>query len=159
MLDATKRMRRGLAGQLGPGEVVLAAASVHRLGTTTDALLGAAAAIATESGATSFRQARPAPTRGATVDASPYLYLVVTTRRVLVLRRSALGRARDIVFEVPVADVSALQLKPGASRVDLRLDDRRTLGFETPKAPKFLPDVYRRLPELLADAKRQSESP
>ena len=29
------------------------------------------------------------------IDASPYMYLVVTSRRVMVLRRSALGRAND----------------------------------------------------------------
>lgn len=161
MLDATNRMRRRLAGRLEPGEAVLAAASVHRLGTTTDALLGAAAAIATESGATTFRPSPSTPTGGAggvAIDASPYMYLVVTSRRVMVLRRSALGRARDTLFEVPVGDVNALELKPSASRVDLRLENGRELGFETPKAPKFLPDVYRRLPELLTDAKRQSAS-
>lgn len=65
MLDATNRMRRRLAGRLEPGEAVLAAASVHRLGTTTDALLGAAAAIATESGATTFRPSPSTSTGGA----------------------------------------------------------------------------------------------
>jgi hypothetical protein len=161
MLDATKRMRRRLAGRLHDDETLLAAVSVHRTGTTAAGLRGATAAIGGGPAAgVAFRAdedadaARAGDGRGSgPAGASPYQYLVLTSRRVMVVRRSVFGRARDVVFEVPVERVTALQLRPGVGEVELRLADGRTLAFETPKAPRFLPEVYRRLPGLLAGAR------
>lgn len=155
MLDATKRLRRRLARQLHPDETVLAAVSVHREGTTTAALLGARAASTPGS---AFKYDVPTSERNRWAEsagnAGPYLYLAVTSRRVVVVRRSVLGRARDIVFEAPLGQVRSLAMKPNnAGHVELELSDDRVLLFETPKAPKFLPEVYRRLPDLLAEAK------
>ncbi len=158
MLDATKRMHRWLGGRLGSDEVVLAAVSVHREGTTSAAMLGATSAIlGAEAGSgVSFRDV---PTRDAGGDQGqaalgPFLYLVLTSRRVLVVRRSAFGRPKGVAFEAPVEEVQAMGLKPRASRVELLLSGDHSLTFETPKAPKFLPEVYRRLPALLTEAKR-----
>lgn len=155
MLDATKHLRRRLAGKLRPDETLLAAVSVHREGTTAAALDGISAAIAADqTTSVSFRETSAPDRRGGPqIDTGPYLYLALTSRRVLVVRRSALGLARDVVFEAPIGEVDALGLRPRSSAVELRLSGDRVLELETPKAPRFLPEVYRRLPDLLAEAK------
>lgn len=157
MLDATKRMEKWLGGRLGSDEVVLAGVSAHREGTTSAAMLGATSAIlGAEAGSgVSFRDVpdRDGGAGDGQAALSPYLYLVLTSRRVLVVRRSALGRPKDVAFEAPVEAVDALRLKPSAGRLELLLHGGHALTFETPKAPKFLPEVYRRLPALLARAK------
>lgn len=158
MLDATKRVRRRLAGRLGPDETLLAAVSVHRKGTTETALQGgvSGAVAAAAGGGVRFVDPEPAAADGGrsavALDVGPYLYLALTSRRVLVLRRSAFGRMREVAFEVPVGEVAELALKPGSDRVELALRRGGALAFDTPKAPRFLPEVYRRLPVLLAEA-------
>jgi len=159
MLDATTRLRRRLAGRLHSNETVSAAVSVHRPGTTAAALGGGAGgAVAAVSGTGVTFDDAPADSGDRSVlDAGPYLYLVLTSHRVLVLRRSVFGRAKDVVLDASLDEVQAIEMKPNSSRIELRLSGDRTYAFETPKAPKFLPEVYRRLPALLAEARKRDQ--
>lgn len=80
-------------------------------------------------------------------------FLVLTDARVLLVRRSAFARAKEAQVDVPLSEVDAIRVLKQSGRLDLHLTDGRTIELEVPRAFKFLPLVYERLPQLLQEAR------
>lgn len=154
MRDRTARIGRALRGHLHPGEAVLAAVAVALPGTNAARIAGAAQAAG---GAAGYRDdsglgrsRREAAALG--IESGFQFFLVVTSRRVLLARRSAFGRAREVVLAAPVGEAGVRVSKP-AQALDLVLPAGRLLRLETPRPFRHLPPVYERLPEIVAEAR------
>ena len=81
--------------------------------------------------------------------------LVLTTARVLVVRRSSLTRRLgEPIGAWPVTEAH-VDVPRGEQTLTLRVGDA-PLRFELPQAHRFLPDVYRELPALVARARAQA---
>jgi len=132
------------------GEVVVAGVELGLAGLAA-ASLGAAATAGDS--APSFRHdAELARSKAQAEDAGAKgvrFYLVLTDSRLLLVRRSVLGRAREAALDVGVEEVEAIRSRPQSHLVVVELADGRRIELETPKAFKFLPDVYRELGRLL----------
>lgn len=78
-------------------------------------------------------------------------WLLLTDRRLLLVSRTLLNRAGATVLDVPIADVASITTSTAGQSVTLHLPDDVTVALETPKAFRFLPDVYHRLPSIVED--------
>ena len=155
MRDITQRLARRLSADLDADELVLAGVAVAAAGTFSAAITGAARAadgppsVAPDGELARTRRRHEDQGLGRAVG----FYLLLTDRRVLLVARNAFGLARGVVLDVPVSQVEHLRPPTRSMKLTLVLVDGRTLALEAPKAPKFLPPVYRQLGELLARAK------
>ena len=152
--DKTSSIGRRVGHLLRPGEAVRAGVELSLPGRKAAQLAGAArSADGTYAHrddpelVRSIEQARDLGIEGQS------FFLVLTDARVLLVRRSAFGRAKDAVVDVPLAEVDAIHARKQADRIDLSLVDGRTIKLEVPRAFKFLPLVYERLPRLLEEAR------
>src|SRR5690606_16456922 len=168
--DRTAAIARSIASSLEPGETVLAAVHVQRPGTLASAMSGAASgAVAGALGTgvafsgdgsaqtTEWRQtAERAGVDAECLQKAVWLILALTTRRLLLVRRSRLtGRPKGVLAAWPVHQVKALRVPPNGDTIDVELEGV-TLALELPLAHKFLPDVYLQLPALLDQARAGS---
>ena len=81
------------------------------------------------------------------------MVLALTDRRLLLYRASRLGgKPKDLLAEWPVGKVDAIDPPRNNQKLTVTIDGRQ-LSLETPQVPKFLPDVYGKLPKLLDGAK------
>lgn len=154
MRDITERLARRLRDRLDPGERVLAGVSLNAKGTMSASISGAARAstgvpsVAPDGELADVR--RDHADLGVT---GVRFHLLLTDRRVVLVRRNAFGLAREVTFAAPLAEVDSIQVSTRSTAVPLRLVDGRVLELETPKAPRFLPPVYADLPSRLAAAR------
>ena len=89
-----------------------------------------------------------------------YLALVLTPSRLLLLRRSRLTRrVREPLAVRPVADVDRIEVPRGGRHPHDPPRRGGAAGLELPLAHRFLPEVHRELPALLARAQAATEDP
>ncbi len=160
--DLTIAVTKRLRGALAPGEQVLAGVAVDLAGTTAAALgAGAGAAVSSTTGvdtvplgdnASGLPAAKNAA-KEAGLDGGPRLVLALTSARVLLLKRRPFGVVGPVALDVPLADVKELAMSKRSQKVTLTTV-RGTVPLELPKAWKFLPEVYGRVPELFAQARQ-----
>lgn len=165
--DLTTEIAGSIRTELLSGESVLAGVHVQRPGTNANAISGAASgavvgALGTPptipggdpEGTAEWRQ--EAERAGSDADSTAkavWLILVITTKRVLLIRRSRLtGKPRGILAAWPVSRVAGIRVPRSGSSVHVDLEGA-SLQLELPVAHKFLPDVYRNLPKHLEDAR------
>ena len=155
MRDKTAALAKHVRPHLRPGESVLAAVAVALHGTGAARMAGAASG----DGSPSFKgdnklAASKAEAAKLGIAKGFQFYLVLTSLRLLLVRRSAFGRSKEVVFEVALDALEGIRASKGAQAVFVQFgDERKDLRLETPKPFKFLPPVYERLPALLAEAK------
>ena len=171
--DETPRIARRVATHLNPGEQVLAGIYLQRPGTRSAAMGGGSSAAVTGAiGGHAFGVAgeddhdrrrlgswiEQCAALGVDEPAAKrtiYAALVVTDARALVVRRSSLTRRLgELVLASPI-DAAAVEVPRGGSELTL-LVGGSPLRFELPQEHRFLPDVYRELPRLVADARAAS---
>lgn len=164
--DQTEKIGRAIRHHLDGHETVIAGVHVQSPGTHAAGLAGGV------SGAVAGATGTPFSTSGldsaehdrweqeaarTNVDArstrrAVNMYLVLTDRRLLLVRRSRLtGRAREVLAEWPLAEGGAIRVPRNAQALILE-HAQGSLHLELPLAHKFLPDVYRELPRLHRDA-------
>jgi len=162
--DPTGRIARAVRGLLEPGEDVVLAVKVQRPGTHSAQLEGAA------TGAISGATDTPYAARGGTdpdharwleqavsLGIAPeaaqrviHLFLVITSSRVLLVRRSRLmGRAQELIAAWPRTSLRASKITATSHTVQLEVDGA-PLHLELPKAAKHLPAAYREIAGHLA---------
>lgn len=165
--DLTQAIAPAVQGHLTPGERVLAAVHVQRPGTTS---AGTSAAV---SGAVSGSVDLPPSFAGEEYDAdgswartltsmgvepgiagrAVWLTLVLTTTRLLLLRRSRLtGRLRELAGSWSLRDVERLDVPRRGNALTIH-GGTTALELELPQAHRFLPDVYRELPSRFQEAR------
>lgn len=171
--DETARLARRVAGHLEPGEEVIAAVLLQRPGTLSAEVKGATSGAVTGAiGGTAYAPGREdaedrADRAGwvaqcealgvdrALAERTIHSALVLTTARVLVVRRSSLTRRLgEPIGAWPVTEAH-VDVPRGEQTLTLRVGDA-PLRFELPQAHRFLPDVYRELPALVARARAQA---
>lgn len=152
--DKTRSIGTQVRGLLRAGEAVRAGVEVALPGRMAAQLAAAARA---SDGLASFRDdpelARSAEQARAMGIEGKNFFLVLTDARLLLVRRSAFARAKEAQLDVPLSEVDAIRVRKQVGRIDLHLTDGRTIELETPRAFKFLPLVYERLPQLLQEAR------
>lgn len=168
--DRTTQIARAIASELTPSESVLAGVHVQRPGTTASAVAGGASGAVAGAlsapmtfpdgggaGADTWRrEAEQAGSDSDGVAKAIWLILVITTERVLLIRRSRLsGRPKGILAEWPLSHVEGIRVPRNGTSVHVVLQGT-SLELELPLAHGFLPDVYRKLPALLQQARKES---
>lgn len=163
--DDTRLIAKRIAEHLEPGEHVLAGVQLQRPGTFTAELeAGVSGAVnANFDLPPNFRDADPAmeeawreQTATARVDAETakraiWVYLVLTSSRLLLVRRSRLlrWRPREVIAAWPLEEIERIEVPRNGDRVTVHHGVAGSLDFELPQAHKFLPQVYRDLPSIL----------
>lgn len=165
--DRTATIAKRVARWLEPGEVVLAGIDVQSPGTHSagfagasgGAHAGAAGSPMTFSGAGAdqhrrwVHQAEQVGLDPEAAHTSIWMHLVLTSRRLLLIRCSRLTRRPlDVLGAWPVGDVEAIVVPRGGSSTTITVGGNE-LRLELPHSQKFLPDVYRELPARWADAR------
>lgn len=165
--DRTAEIARSISSDLEPGEIVLAGVQVQRPGTTASGMsgavdgavtgaLGTAISFRDDDGKTVSEWQQAAGAAGAATEKltkAIWLILALTTQRLVLMRRSRLtGKPAGVLAAWPVDQIAAIRVPRNGDFIHVDLDGT-TLTLELPQAHKFLPDVYRRLPELLARAR------
>lgn len=161
--DDTRRIAKRVDRFLKPGEEVLAGVHLQQPGTFsaemqsgTSAAVGAAMDLPPTFPEDDPNQERT--WRGqtgsvgideATAKRSMFVYLVITSSRLLILRRSRLlrWRPREVIAAWPLAEIERVEVPHNGERVTVR-HGAGFLTFELPQTHKFLPQVYRDLPAL-----------
>lgn len=170
--DPTPAVRRALRGRVLPAdEDVLAGVYVQRPGTdqaardvATSAAIGSSTGIhgatfSTQGGAAWDRWAQdavgPHQAGAAAHRSAIWFVLAVTTKRLVLVRRSRLTRRpRDIFAAWPLTDVDRIVVPRGSSTLRIVRGETELL-LELPLAHKFLPEVYRELPAILDRARAE----
>lgn len=153
MRDRTKAITSAIGSQLSEGEAVLGAVSVALPG------VGAARIVSAGRVADGHFPAQAGVDHIAREGAAAFgidglqFHLVVTDARLLLVRRSVFGRAKQVVLVLPLGEVAAFRLPRASQTYVLEHIDGRSLKLELPKAPKFLPEVYTALPARFRDAR------
>lgn len=161
--DRTASIARGVRGHLASGEEVIAGVHVQVPGTLAAGMAGAAsgaqagaldvAVTLSDAGGAEGARWRQEAAEVGYVDRRPsrgMLLLVLTTARVLLVHRSLfLGRALNLAGNWPIAAVDRIEVPSNGSSLKLRFTSGADLILELPHAHRFLPDVYRALPQLL----------
>lgn len=150
MRDRTAALARRIHGDLRPGEEVLAAVGLARHGTAAVALAAGARAA---DGVAVFGGLPELSEEPKEITGTHFL-LSVTSQRILLHRRSLFGRPKEIVLATELDDGVDIRISKQGHAVFLVSRDGAELRLETPKAFRFLPDVYERLPETIAAARR-----
>ncbi|MFP4513836.1 MAG: hypothetical protein ACLFRV_12885 [Acidimicrobiales bacterium] len=164
--DPTPAITRAARDHLLPGEEVVAGVHVQMPGTNGAAMSGAASGAvgatldlppsvghSDDEGVQRWRSAAVA--MGVDPEAARRMIwsaLALTTSRLLVLRRSRLSRrVVGAGAAWPVGEVEIVVPRQGSTLTIHRRE--LSLPFELPTAHKFLPEVYRELPERLAEVR------
>lgn len=165
--DRTGSIARRLRSRLGPGEEVLAGVDTLTPGSVAAGMAGAtggahAAAVGspvtpTDAGSeqhrTWMRQADRVGIDPELARRAVGVHLVLTSARLLLVRRSRLtGRPREILTGWPLDVIEAIDVPRRGQSVTITVDGEK-LRLELPTAHKFLPDVYRELPDRWAAAR------
>lgn len=167
--DPTPRMARAARRHLPHGETVLAGVQVQRPGTLQAALAGGVSGATgttpgllprlTDDDRSWVRAAAEFGIDPPLAQRAIYLALVLTPSRLLLLRRSRLTRrVREPLAVWPVADVDRIEVPRGGGTLTIHRAGA-ALRLELPLAHRFLPEVYRELPALLARAQAATETP
>lgn len=166
--DKTDEIARRIQGDLKSGERVVACVHVQRPGTFSAEMEGAVGGAVTGaiggSNPMSFRAedgehegwAGSLAALGVQPSAAGVIKMVLalTDQRLLLYRASRLGgKPKDLLAEWPVDKVDAIEPPRNNQKLTVTIDGRQ-LSLETPQVPKFLPDVYGKLPKLLDGAKK-----
>ena len=165
--DDTRPIAKRVARYLEPGEEVLAGVHLQQPGTMSAELqTGASAAVGAtmalpprlpdgdpEQERTWRRQADAAGLEEATVKRAHWVYLVLTSSRLLLLRRSRLLRwqPRELIAAWPVEEIERIEVPRNGAGLTIH-HAGGSLTLELPQAHKFLPQVYRDLPAIHAEA-------
>lgn len=164
--DPTPAITRAVRDHLSPGEEVVAGVHVQMPGTNSAAMTGAVSGAvgatvdlppslgdSDDEGVRRWRGAAVA--MGVDPEAVSRMIwsaLALTTSRLLVLRRSRLTRrVVGVAAAWPVGEIEVTVPRQGSTLTIHR--GEMTLPFELPNAHKFLPDVYRELPQRLAEVR------
>lgn len=165
--DDTRRIAGRIARYLEPGEQVLAGVHLQSPGTNAAAMSTATsgAASATVELPPTIGDGDPKKERewrkqsGAagidekTANRSNFVYLVLTSSRLLVVRRSRVLRwqPRELIAAWPLDAVERIEVPRNGDRITVHYSGG-ALTFELPQAHKFLPQVYRDLPSIHEEA-------
>ncbi len=165
--DRTTAIARAVEGRLEVGERVIAGVDVQSPGTIGAGIAGGAGgavAGALDTGPTVsrggsaphdrwMREATAIDIDGRAASRAVWMIMVLTTRRLVLIRRSRLTRRpREILAAWHLDDVDALRVPRGGSSITIAVGGV-SLRLELPTAHRFLPDVYRELPRLFEEAR------
>ena len=168
--DRTASIARAIGRMLEPGERVLAAVTLNSPGTNEAAMAGGAsggvagalgAPVTFPPGQSRTHQTWLVESAAVGIDTAlaartVALHLAITSRRVILVRRSRLlARPRELLASWPLAQAD-VKVPRGGSHVDVWVGEHR-VRLELPKAHKFLPDVYRQLPKIRQSALSELE--
>lgn len=161
--DDTRRIAKRVARYLEPGEQVLAGVHLQKPGTLSAAMeSGTSAAVGATMGLPpSFPDDDPKEKRGwdketgaAGIDAETakrthWVYLVLTSSRVLIVRRSRMlqWQARELIASWPLEEIERIEAPRNRGHITVH-HVAGSFTFELPQAHKFLPQVYRDLPAI-----------
>lgn len=165
--DDTARIAKRIAQHLEPGERVVAAVHLQKPGTLEAGMqVGASAAVGATMGLPPrFPDGDPGEERawrdettGAGLDEEAarkahWVYLVLTSSRLLLIRRSRFlrWRPREVIAAWPLREIERIEVPRNGSAATIH-HRAGALTFELPQAHKFLPQVYRDLPALHREA-------
>ncbi len=170
--DRTPAIARAVRGHLHPGEEVVAGVDVQSPGTNSAAVQGGASggvAGATGSFAVNFsggekghaKWVAEATAMGIdpkTANRTVWACAVLTTSRLILLRRSKLARRmKEPLIEWPVHDIDRIVVPRQGQRLTIHVRDK-ALTLELAFQQKFRPAVYDELPQRLQAVKTQARS-